>query len=244
MTQLSDKDREFLKTYDADKYKHPSVTVDMLIFTVEDGILKLMLIKRKNPPYQDCWAIPGGFVEIDESIKTAAMRELREETGLFCFSALEQLGAYGEVNRDPRTRVISIAYIALIEPTVFTYEMFAGDDAKEVKLFEVYLDDNKLSFDDDIELAFDHAQIIRDGINRLREKLKYTDIAFELLDKTSFTIRDLHRVYQAISGKSILITNFRRTIENTYIKEGKVKETGEFSRKYPRAAKLYKLVEE
>lgn len=241
--KLSKEDKEFLKTYNADEYKHPSVTVDMLIFTVEDGQLKLMLIKRKNPPYKDCWAIPGGFVEIDESIKMAAMRELREETGILCGTALEQLGAYGEVNRDPRTRVISIAYIALISPATFSYEMIAGDDAKEVKLFEVYLDD-ELTFNEDIKLAFDHAQIIKDGINRLREKLKYTDIAFELLDKTSFTIRDLHRVYQAISGKSILITNFRRTVENTYIKEGKVKETGEFSTRFPRAAKLYKLVEE
>ena len=107
--KLSKEDKEFLKTYKADDYEHPSVTVDMLIFTVIED-LSIMLIKRKNPPYKDKWAIPGGFVNIDESGDTAAKRELKEETGVDCY--LEQFKVFGEVNRDPRTRVISVAHLA------------------------------------------------------------------------------------------------------------------------------------
>lgn len=228
---LGKEDEQFLKTYNADKYEHPSVTVDMLIFTVEDNKLKLMLIKRKNSPYKDHWAIPGGFVNIDESVKTAAERELQEETNMSAF--LEEFGVFGEVNRDPRTRVISIGYLALIPNWQFS-KMYAGDDAKEVEIFEVTYN-NKLQFNKSIELAFDHDYIIRTGIEKLREKLQYTDIAFKLLGE-EFTLFDLQKVYEAILGYPLSKSNFRRSIRSKF----KLVDTGKVSKKYQRPAKIYR----
>ena len=231
---LSNEDKEFLKTYNADEYKHPSVTVDMLIFSVHEGKLQLMLIKRKNPPYKDCWAIPGGFVEIDESVDNAALRELKEETNVE--GKLIQFGVFGEVNRDPRTRVISIGYLALVQYKDLC-KMQAGDDAKAVNLFTVSLNE-KLEFNTALNLAFDHEDIIREGINELRKKLKYSDIAFHLLNKNSFTLFELQKVYEAITGKQYINSNFRRFVFNNYILE----ETGKYSRAHQRPAKLYRLV--
>ena len=233
MKNLTEEDKEFLKTYNADEYKHPSVTVDMLIFTVVDGTLCLMLIERKNPPYKDCWALPGGFVNIDESIKTAALRELKEETNVNAIGYLEQLGAYGEVGRDPRTRVISIAYMALIPSVNITREMRGGDDAKVARLFNI----NNIF---EMNLAFDHAQIIKDGIQALKDRLLYTDIAFNLVG-SEFTILDLQKVHEAILGHEIHKGNFRRSFEKNYLTTGKAEETGNYSRKYQRPAKLYRL---
>ena len=230
---LSNEDKEFLKTYNADKYKHPSVTVDMLIFTVVDGTLCLMLIERKNSPYKNCWALPGGFVNIDESIKTAALRELKEETNVNAIGYLEQLGAYGEVERDPRTRVISIAYIALIPSKNITKEMRGGDDAKVARLFNI----NNIF---EMALAFDHAQIIKDGMQALKNRLLYTDIAFNLVEK-EFTLFDLQKVYEAILGKELNKGNFRRTFIRNYVNTGKAEYTGNVSNKYQRPAKLYRL---
>lgn len=115
-----------------DKYEKPSVTVDMLVFTVDEQALKLLLIKRKNDPFKACWAIPGGFVNIDESLDDAAARELREETGLNNIY-MEQLYTWGAVNRDPRSRVISTSYIALTSKEGL--RPIAGDDAQEAKWF-------------------------------------------------------------------------------------------------------------
>lgn len=232
--ELSQEDKEFLKTYKVGDYERPSVTVDMLVFTVVDKDLKLMLIKRKNPPYRNCWAIPGGFVNMDEDIKTAAERELKEETNMDAY--LEQFGVFGQPNRDPRTRVISIVYLALVPEVNFTYNMLAGDDAKEAKLFTVKYG-NKLEFDEDINLAFDHENIIKEGIEALRLRLQYSDIAFHLVDKNKFTFLDLQNVYEAITGKPFVKSNFRTMIKRSY----NLVETGELSRKYQRPAKYYKL---
>lgn len=228
---LSEEDKNFLKTYNADEYEHPSVTVDMLIFTVEDGQLKLMLIKRKNPPYKDCWAIPGGFVNIDEDVRTAAERELEEETHMHAY--LEQFGVFGAVKRDPRTRVISIGYLALT-PYYNFCKMYAGDDAKEVKVYEVSLKD-KLTFNEDIDLAFDHEEIITMGIKRLRERLQYSDIAFNLVSE-KFTLSDLQEVYEAILEEPLHKSNFRRKIKQQF----NLVATGEVSKKYQRPAKFYR----
>lgn len=252
MGDLSNEDKEFLKTYDVKKYERPSVTVDMLIFTVEEGKLKLMLIQRKNPPYKDKWAIPGGFVNIDESILKAAERELEEETGMAAF--LQQFETFGEVNRDPRTRVISIGYLALVQPRNFTYCMHAGDDAKEAKLFDVELLENtsvvKKFTNIEVgnvythDLAFDHAYIIQRGIRSLQTQLRHNTsrIAFSLVNP-EFTMFDYQQVYEAILGKKFLKANFRRTFERDYIKTGIVEFTGKHSNKYPHPAKLYKLKE-
>lgn len=221
---LSNEDKEFLKTYKADDYQHPSVTVDMLIFTVVEDKLKLMLIKRKNPPYKDKWAIPGGFVEINESVDAAAVRELKEETGIKCY--MEQFGVFGDVDRDPRTRVISIAYLALV-PLQFLKLMKAGDDAKEVQLFDI----RELP-----DLAFDHYKIVMTGWNKLREKLEYTKIAFELLPE-EFTIQDIQKVYESILGYSLDKANFRRMIKSKF----ELEDTGKVQKKYQRPAKIWRL---
>ena len=220
-----DEEKEFLKNYNADDYQHPSVTVDMLIFTVIEDKLKLMLIKRKNPPYKNKWAIPGGFVEINESVDSAAMRELAEETGI-TFTFMEQFGVFGEVDRDPRTRVISIAYLALV-PSECLKEMKAGDDAKEVELFDI----KELP-----ELAFDHYAIIMTGWNRLREKLEYTKIAFELLPE-EFTIQDIQKVYESILGYSLDKANFRRMIKSKF----ELEDTGKVRKVYQRPSKIWRL---
>lgn len=144
MEKAKETETAFLKKYDPHKYERPSVTVDTLIFAQptneaqplynKDKELWILLIKRKKHPFQDCWAIPGGFVNMEESLKEGAKRELREETGV-CDVTLKQLHAFGDVHRDPRMRVISIAYMALIPWQ--TKAVQAGDDAKEAMWFSI-----------------------------------------------------------------------------------------------------------
>lgn len=151
--ELSDEDKEFLKTYKAGDYEKPSVTADIVVFTIKNGKLHVMLIKRKNPPFKDKWAIPGGFVEIKETVEEAAKRELKEETNIE--ANLFNFGVFSDVDRDPRTRVISIAYCCLVDYDELSKNMEARDDAKEVKLFD---------FEKLPELAFDHEKILEKAI--------------------------------------------------------------------------------
>ena len=138
------------------KYPHPAVTADCIVFNREGDTISVLLIKRKNEPYKDYWAFPGGFVNIDESAEEAAIRELKEETGLEV-SRVEQLKAYSNPDRDPRERVITIAFIA--ESTI--KDVKGGDDAKEARWFDI----SNLP-----PLAFDHEQILKDAIEKLRGK--------------------------------------------------------------------------
>lgn len=230
-------EREFLEQYNAGDYERPSVTVDMLVFGMSQKLdsLKLLLIKRKDHPYIGCWALAGGFVGINESGYQAACRELEEETGLKDIY-LEQLYTMTQPSRDPRMRVIDIAYMALI-PVV---EVHAGDDAEDAVWFDVSLKGSTLSLSNkeksvhiryDLEetvfrngrisvrgsvpllksrerLAFDHADILVEGLMRLRNKLEYSDIAFNLL-ADEFTLPDLQRVYEIILDKELYKTNFK-----------------------------------
>ena len=138
------------------KYPHPAVTADCIVFNKEDDKIFVLLIQRKNDPYKDCWAFPGGFVNIDESAENAAIRELKEETGLE-ISIVKQLKAYSKPDRDPRERVITIAFIA--ESKI--KEVMGGDDAKEARWFDI---SNLPS------LAFDHEQILKDALEEIRNK--------------------------------------------------------------------------
>lgn len=138
------------------KYPHPAVTADCIVFNNEGHDLSVLLIKRLNEPYKDCWAFPGGFINIDESAEDAAIRELREETGLDV-SGVIQLKAYSSPDRDPRERIITIAFIAESK----TKDVKGKDDAKEAQWFSI---DNLPS------LAFDHEQILRDALSRIQEK--------------------------------------------------------------------------
>lgn len=230
-------EEEYLKNYRPGDYERPSVTADILVFTLsERGELSLLLIKRGNHPFLGHWALPGGFVDIDESIDVAARRELCEETGLKDVY-MEQLATFGEVGRDPRMRVISVAYLGLAPKGSLLACCHAGDDAKEVCLFQikervdgsfVFMNAERVIMFSEPELAFDHAKIIHEGVNRIRGKLNYTDIAFELLEnKRAFTMADLRAAYEAMSGAPCPASNFTRNITTRYIKQGKMVETGE-----------------
>jgi len=200
--------KDDLSNYDENRYKKPSVTVDIAICTIIGGILKVLLIKRKYPPYRDCWAIPGGFLEVDkkETLEETAMRELREETNLHDIY-LEQLKTYGDPERDPRTRVITVAYFALIPWEAFQEQKITADsDAKEAQWF---------SFRELPELAFDHKEILSDLLSRLRGKILYSPIAFALVPER-FTWSRLQSVYESVLGKKMITANFRRKIMASY----------------------------
>jgi ADP-ribose pyrophosphatase len=269
-------EEQFLDKYDAGKFERPSVTVDMLIFTVTDEerenyrklsekVLRLLMIKRGDHPYIGQWALPGGFVRMHESLDKAAIRELEEETNIRDIY-MEQLYTWGDVNRDPRTRVISTSYLSLVDSS--TLDVKASDDADDAKWFTVscklYQEQKtvtkkgyilqrlfRLSLtndEDDLSsiikviktvegkvtkverevieskgIAFDHAKIIEYGIERLRSKIEYTDIAFNLMPEM-FTLTELQQVYEVILDKELLKANFRRKTADM------VAETNEYTK--------------
>ena len=180
-------------------YPQPSVTVDIVIFTVQNRELKVLLIKRNLEPFKGEWAIPGGFVRIQESLDEAATRELREETGVKDVY-LEQLYTFGKVKRDPRGRVVTIAYFALVNPE--SIKIQASTDAAEVTWFSV----SKLP-----KLAFDHKEIIEYALKRLKWKFEYTTVAFSLLPK-KFTISQVQNIYEIVFSKKFDKRNFRKKI--------------------------------
>jgi 8-oxo-dGTP diphosphatase len=192
--------------YDVSKYERPSVTVDVLMMSLRQRDLQILLIKRRSWPYEGMWAIPGGFINMDESLETAAKRELQEETGVQDVY-LEQLYTFGDPGRDPRTRVITVVYFALLDSE--RLQVKAASDAADVGWFSVY----ELP-----PLAFDHEQIIAYALNRLRGKLDYTTIAFNLLPE-QFTLRELQRVYEIVLHKRLDKRNFRKKILATGILE-------------------------
>lgn len=174
------------------------VTVDVVIFTIRGGALHVLLIRRGIAPFQGRWAIPGGFVHDGESLERAARRELREETGVSDVY-LEQLYSFGDPGRDPRGRVVTVAYFALIAPD---RPLKAGTDAADARWFPL---------DERPPLAFDHARILDVAVGRLRNKLEYTTVGFQLLPR-EFTLTELQRVYEAILGRRLDKRNFRRKI--------------------------------
>lgn len=205
--------KDDLSNYDDTKYKKPSVTVDIIICTILNGKLHVLLIKRRDPPFRGRWAIPGGFlqVEANETLETAAARELKEETNLENIF-IEQLKTYGDPGRDPRTRVVTVAYYALIPYNMVKDMVRAGDDAAEAKWFQFPLYE---------KLAFDHNKILTDALLRIRGKIVYTPIAFNLVPK-EFTWAELQATYEAILGTEIPPTNFARWIKSRHI----ISETG------------------
>ncbi len=244
----SKEEEDYLRSYDPGKYPTPAVTVDIVIFTLnEQNRLAVLLIRRKNYPYRGRWAIPGGFVEMEESIDTAAGRELFEETHVSGVP-IDQFGSFGDVDRDPRMRVISIAYMAFVPKNAL--QIRAGDDAKDARLFEIVREGGKIRLHGeeeewDIEdLAFDHDKVLRTAIRRLCNRIEYTYDAFALLpDDQSFSIGELKRIYDAVLNKEQDLPNFRREFERKYVREGLVEKTGgSEKRDSRRPAKLYRLV--
>ncbi len=251
---------EFLAAYQPGIYPRPSVTVDMIVFAIDslananlrksaDQELEVLLIQRKNHPFLHQWAIPGGFVDIDESLDDAAKRELREETGLENLY-LEQLYTWGAVHRDPRMRVISTSYMALVNKEDLTAK--AGDDAMDAAWFSIRLTEKQdglllqlYNSEKDITiryqcvsspvdpvflpldaqmLAFDHVQILYTALTRLRNKIEYTPLVFRLMPE-EFTLSTLQKVYEAILGRKLLKANFRKKIAPLVLDTGR-KESG------------------
>jgi 8-oxo-dGTP diphosphatase len=176
-----------------------SLTADIVAFIFRDDQLQLLLIKRRSDPYRGMWAFPGGFVEPGESIETAAARELKEETGLRDVY-LEQLYTFGEPGRDPRSRIVTVAYLALLRPG--TRDPRGADDAADAAWFPV---------DDLPPLAFDHEKILKVALERLRHKLEYSDVGFRLLP-VEFTFTELKTVYEVILQETLDKRNFRRKV--------------------------------
>ena len=284
-----DKEDEFLKNYDENDYKRPSVTNDIIIFTTadmeEDNLRKVpkrgmqvILIKRDDYPYIDKWALPGGFVGIEESLEAGAKSKLKEKTGIDNVYT-EQLYTFGDVGRDKRTRVISVGNIALVEKNSIRLKevdlqkksgwFWIDKTLISSEKYEEYIENKHLlslkSIDETIimnyevtekigrdifrkkettyrllnsatdELAFDHYKILDYGIDRLRNKVEYTSIAFNLLPRV-FTVKELQNVYEAIMGREIL--NFRRKMGEMIIETDEKIEGKPF-----RPAKVFKFNE-
>ena len=254
-------EEEFLRDYDPNQFDRLSLTTDILIFSVSDEIEKnyrklskkyfsILLVKRETYPFKDKWCLPGGFIKIDEDIEDAAKRILKEEANISDIY-IEQLYTYGDPKRDPRTRVISTSYMALIDKNKLKYDISKNASwfnvivLEDEKFIDVTLDNGKETIKYKIKktlkekttdrfkyevvqndkLAFDHALVITSGISRLKNKIEYTDIVFNMMPEY-FTLGELQQVYESILGKKLLDPAFRRIIADKVEKTSKMKTGG------------------
>ncbi|MEM6396564.1 MAG: NUDIX domain-containing protein [Bacteroidota bacterium] len=208
------------------EYPRPSLTVDIVVFGYAgDKDLRVLLIKRGGEPYKGQWAIPGGFVDMDEDLEASAHRELEEETGLRDVF-IEQLYTFGQPDRDPRGRVVSVAYYALVN--LIDHSPAADSDADEAEWF---------SLDEIPPLAFDHDEILAMAYERLRGKVRYQPIGFELLPE-HFTLAQLQSLYECVLGvEQLNKRNFRKRIQDT----GVLEEVGRQKDVPHRPAMLYRF---
>jgi len=207
------------------EYPHPAVTTDVVLFTIREHRLQILLIRRGGEPFKGHWALPGGFLGIDEDLEEGALRELEEETGVSGVY-LEQLRTYGKPERDPRERVISVAYYALAPSERF--QLQAASDAAEASWFAI----GELP-----TLAFDHDEIIRTAHERLVAKLDYSTIAFQFMPE-SFTLSELQQVYEILLDAEVDKRNFRKWA----LALEQIVETGAHRRRGShRPARLYRL---
>ncbi|MGH2538332.1 MAG: NUDIX hydrolase [Candidatus Promineifilaceae bacterium] len=190
----------------AAKEGNPAVTVDVVVFSLIGEKLFVLLVQRKHPPFAGAWALPGGFVELGESLAEAAARELAEETGIGDIY-MEQLYTFGDPERDPRQRVISVAYFALAPADAIAHR--PGEEAAATNWFPT--DDLPL-------LAFDHSEIVAYAVTRLRYKLEYTSVGFRLLPD-EFSLSELQRAYEIVLNEKLDKRNFRRKIMAAVILE-------------------------
>lgn len=181
------------------KYPRPALTVDCVVFGFDESELKVLLIERALEPFKGSWALPGGFVHVDETIDDAARRELAEEAGLKNVF-LEQLYTFGTVERDPRERVVSVAYFALVK--LSDYNARAAADAADARWYPI----SKAP-----KLAFDHAEILAMALDRLKGKVRYQPIGFELLPP-KFTLSQLQHLYETVLGTGLDKRNFRKKV--------------------------------
>lgn len=203
----SEEELEFLEAYRPADFPRPSVAVDLVVLTIDDCDLKLLTVQRSEHPFKGKWALPGGFVRVGpsrseqgEGVEEAAKRELAEETGLPEGTVfLDQLRTFGAPNRDPRMRVISVAYYALVRPTLAPL-VRPGGDVRKVRWQSVA---------DGLGLAFDHDRIVEVALHRVRDEIDRSQIAFELVPET-FTIQQLRAVHEVVKGVPIDPGNFRK----------------------------------
>ena len=217
--------------YDPSRFPAFAVTVDVVILTMREGLLHVLLVCRGEAPFEGMWAIPGGFKRPAETLDEAAMRELAEETGVEAASLLTQFGAYGDPERDPRMNVVTIAYLAVLRDVG---TLAAGSDAAAASLLPV-----SDVLNGKIELAFDHRQIVRDAVERVRIELEVTGVATAFVG-TTFTLAELRAVYEAVWGVQLDAANFRRSV---VAEDGWVIPTGRRAHPGPaggRPAELYR----
>jgi len=218
-------------SYDPSAFPAFAVTVDIVILTMSENVLHVLLVRRGEDPFQGMWAIPGGFKRPTETLDEAAKRELSEETGVDAASLLTQFGAYGDPGRDPRMNVVTVAYLAVLRDVG---SVVAGSDAADAALVPA-----SDVLNGELELAFDHLQIVRDAIERVRVELEVSGIATAFVG-TTFTMAELRAVYEAIWGVQLDAANFRRSVVSD---EGWVIPTGQHARPGPsggRPAELYR----
>jgi len=212
-------------TYD---FPRPALTVDVVIFTLRENRLHTLLVERGEPPFAGMHALPGGFVRVDESLEAAASRELAEETGVG-EAYLEQLYTYGEPERDPRGRVVTVAYFALVAADA-PFHSEGGSNTRRAGWFPT---------DALPPLAFAHAEIVTYALRRLRYKIEYSAAAFELLPET-FTLSEIQHTYEMILGEKLDKRNFRRRI----LEAGVIEETDRLRSGEGRPARLYRYRED
>ncbi len=205
-------------------HPHPAVATDIAIFTLLRGRLHLLLIQRGAEPFHGAWALPGGFLGPDEDLDTCARRELREETGVDA-RLLQNFGNFSAPDRDPRERVISVAYLALLPAEAINLR--ADTDATEARWFAIGQIPN---------LAFDHDDIVLAALSSLRTRLKDLEVLFALLPK-KFTLTELQTAYEAIAGETVEKRNFRKLA----LGSGHLRETAEFIRGSHRPARLFEV---
>lgn len=235
----SREEKAFLKAYDSSAFEKLSVATDLLVFSISDlktdnyrklpeKIMSVFLTSRDQFPFKNMWSLAGGFIAPNESPDETAKRVLKQKIHLENLY-LEQLYTFGDVNRDPRTRIISISYMALVNRADLPVHLQQADNwfnivRKEGRL--VLQNENNPSMEIDLldpnALAFDHTKIIKVGLERLKNKIEYTDLAFHLVPN-EFTLTELQNVYEAILGKKLLAPAFRRVIKS------QVEETGSFT---------------
>lgn len=253
-------EEEFLKNYDSSAFEKLSMTTDIIIFSVSDEEINnyrklsdkkfsVLLVKRDDYPFKDKWCLPGGFIKIDEDLEDAPKRILADETNIHNVY-LEQLYTFGSVDRDPRMRIVSTSYMALIDKnrlndklnssaSWFNIEYYEENDIVNVTLIgeeiitfkikktlkDLTTDSYKFEVIENDKLAFDHPLVILSGIERLKNKIEYTDIVFNMMPEY-FTLGELQQVYELILNKKLLDPAFRRIISSKVIKTDKIK-TGE-----------------
>jgi 8-oxo-dGTP diphosphatase len=207
------------------EFARPALAVDVVVFALDEENLQVMLIQRDLEPFEGRWALPGGFVRVDETLAEAARRELQEETGLKDIF-LEQLFTFGDLDRDPRERVVTVAYYALVN--LAGHDVLASTDARNAAWFPV---------DDLPKLAFDHEEILQAAHERLKGKVRYQPLGFELLPER-FTLRQLQHLYEVILDRELDKRNFRKKVLGMEI----VLETKEIEKDVAhRAARLYRF---